>query len=913
MAIPLILYLVTAAAFADPVADAQHDYSVVRISAPPQVVRAVETELERYGTNQAALIGRLDIYANATREHYTAALKEIHPVARGAIGAHCRESGDRVVTRTNCYGQAVELMADDLDQLQAGRRGGRSHTALLSEMTRVDHFAARIVRGACGAQPSESCFDENIGGLRGQILAARRRMRQASTSITKWSLLVHACNERFPGGGPGQDHPCLRARNWTGMMMPRAAGIPYEPSGRLPGSIDPLFDANTRIVGGNDIQCPDFIPREFCGPGGRYDPHRYVARREQTGTRHGRGGEVPVYGTVYRYDPSADVDLGNVSIGRYAEGVFDSVKPEFENDVGQFLSELYMESYLQLALVTGPTGDFAAKRDRLREAAACLGDGGRAAVDRLAAALPPAGDPGLAAARAEYRENMARAAQAMKVVRDRWAAVRDELGMDDVIARPLLTDAEFSRMPPVAASLARGVTGLPILRHFTREVPFMVGATESAARRPCDFFRLRADPTIELERGEVRQRRDYCMNLYGEYVALTHEMDQLHNRYRLLGEEVGGRTGYERVAAAAPIDPRVQGYNLDLNRRSPRELLRDDGEGFRLSMHRLTNPPSPPAPATLAAVDQLVRDARDRQLDSFLQQIGNICRDKPKTARQAVENQRFMELYFDCDRTRFSLVSALMEGHGRYQAPPAAEGDTCRDRRNSAWVACRLFRDVRESRDLRQVGAQAFQMAMDGLFFVAPGIGGLRLSAGSIAAGAVVGGGMGYVLAPSTEELREAEQARAARSRAGYGTYSELQEANRELRRLAEHDPEIEAMLDGAVMGGVFGAMAGGRGRPARLTLQEGEAAEAALARLYTRLERDGKFSGPRGARAQASLQRLFRKAIERRDPMLLRKIAARFPSEMADAVEIIRILERRGLTPRQIRDHFERLARDCG
>jgi hypothetical protein len=699
------------------------------------------------------------------------------------------------------------------------------------------------------------------------------------------------------GRGRGRSLRQAKPADEACVTFPRlsAGEIPYEPSAPRPPPRDAspsprpvprphekLFDAYEGVFPDTIADCPEFIPRRFCGDG-RFDPTHYRPRWEKVGTRTvvSRGGEpqdVDVYGTVYRYYEHPDVPIGEIPPGELMEGVYGAVRGELEGEVASFLADLFMERYLQQAALwlDGPAR--ARARDELVGRAACL-PGAAERAHELASGLPD--DATLAPARARYRDLLALAAQCMGPVRDRLASLRHEMALDVEISRPVLKASEIETLPAGARHLVQGLTGLPIARHFLREAHLMTGSRE-AATRPCDFLQLRANPSIEVRRqaeAEVNSwtapRHAYCVNVYAEQAAISRELDTLASAFPLLAGRDGGTWRYDRIVkAAGGADARVRGYSLDFNRARASELFNDDGP--RSCMTRLRDPmtglPSPPPAAAAAEAGRLIAAGAGEQLASISGRIADLC-DPEKRAlivREAVRSPELMGQFFNCSRRRFATLGTLAWPERRDAGRAALDGPACRERINTAWVACRLHREVEHDERRDELLSQLLATGMDTLFFMAPGVGaGFAPSAGRVALGMAFGGAIGYALAPSGDERRLRAEWDVASFRAGYAPLAKYERA---LEALQAHDPKVEALLTGGVMGGIFGALASpGGARRAALEALETPAnaalAEASLIQLYHAMKAEGRFTGRTGAIAEQQLVGLFDDTLRSRFP----------------------------------------------
>ncbi|MCC7440115.1 MAG: hypothetical protein IT285_00690, partial [Bdellovibrionales bacterium] len=682
-----------------------------------------------------------------------------------------------------------------------------------------------------------------------------------------------------------------------------------DPSQNARSSMNSLFDAYDGFFDGAAMNCPDYLPREFCGGGGRYDATRYRPVQEmetRTVTRRSHGDYVDVEQRVpvtrFRYQESPDLDLGSMSAGEFMEGVYGAVEPTLRRDLLDFAAEVYLENYLQQARLAGPESAFQRRVTELRAAAAgasCLTDGG-AKVDALVAVLPPI--PADSAVRDRYRDQAALAAHCVGAIRDRWESLRAELGLDLELSRPVLKQEEIERLPGGVRHLVNGLTGLPMLRHFLREAQWATNWGEYGGR-DCSFLQERMNPSIEVERpganaaadGEVERwtasRANYCMNVYSEFTILSHEMERLFSAYPGLGERLpvrGGSSGatglgYAQVTqAAGGIDPRVRNYSLDFNRARPGELLDPATDGLRDCMSRFRVDPVDPSAglvgpnaASRETVDHVVASttAVDERLASFRAELARMCENSEEYAAHIVKSPQFMGQYFNCARTRFNtLASALQIAEDA--RPRAVTLEQCRDRGNSSWAACRLFREVRNVEIRDEMLGQMLQMGMDLAFIVAPGIGGWSGSLGRIGAGIVIGGGLGYALAPNPGDLAADASTGVAEFRAGYATSATYEQSFRSLRALAERDPRVESALTGMVMGGVFAAVSGpsgGRGLGARATRSARDAAEAErlLIRVWREFDAEGLLStgSAESTALRARLLATFEETLRRRYP----------------------------------------------
>jgi hypothetical protein len=296
-------------------------------------------------------------------------------------------------------------------------------------------------------------------------------------------------------------------------------------------------------------------------------------------------------------------------------------------------------------------------------------------------------------------------------------------------------------------------------------------------------------------------------------------------------------------------------------------------------------------------------------------------------------NRALRVQYFNCDRPLYAQLSGLL---GETPAP-AADARACAERRGSAWVVCQTYKDVDHSQKRARFARELvfehlLPTAMDALFFLAPGIEGVPQTLGQAARGAVqgalVGGAIGWALAPDSGRTTEELQSRVALARSDLlpDSADEFARASQSLETLRKHDPYWDSVVAGALAGGGTGLF-GGAEAGARAEESSAESADARAVESWRKLkdpryldslakgiadpaEREGVRAAADSARE--SLGRLVDHRFALDDPVLRKTVVERFPAEEAEALALIREWRRRGRSSGWIEAELERLAASC-
>jgi hypothetical protein len=783
--------------------------------------------------------------------------------------------------------------------------------------------AQRAMRAFRGADYAFSAYALACQFAKGHIVARgegrNRRLRAQGTPDADCSRQP----ERTPVSEiPYQPSPptSSEAANRQSLGSGSAADVARQGSssssqaGGGPSRTDILFDAYDGSGLGTSVNCPSFIPREYCGGGGRYDPLHYRPHQEVVSHVHARGESFPVYGTVYRYEQQPTTPLTE-SIGRHMEGYLPAVKPMLKADIKDFMVEVFMERYLQMATINGTSASMPDRIAQLAQLSSCHA-GGAAKARAIAAQVP--NPPELDQARAQYKNRMALAAQCLQAAGERWQRLGFDLGILRAdgsrmeISRTILKNEEIEQLPVGVRHIVNGLTGFPVVRQLLREAPFMTGEFVEQAGRDCSFLQERMNPTIPVERrnaatGEVERwtapRMNYCMNVYSEYAILAQEMNSLYNTFPMLGTRMpDGSHGFQRIVrGGGGVNPRIRGYNLDFNRGAGRELMDPGTDGLNYCMARLRQNPSDAngpmiqAPAgAMTAADEVVNQRLNASLEEIGSQIRKLC-DPEKAdefVKEAIRSPDYMSQYFRCDRPRFPTLATMLHTPPEQTPRASLSGDACTDRINSSIAACRLFREYEHEDRNEEVMMGLAQVGFDLLAVAVPGVGGFAPSAGRFVVGAALGGGIGfgmsYLMGPTASEQRDTAQFQSASYLAGFAPVERYERATERLAALAERNPHVEALLTGTVMGGVMsqfmpgaggaaraggrgGAGSGARGAAEALLGNSGSAArtEAELLSLYYRLKSGGHLAGAEGQALERELIALFDETLRRRYPAI--------------------------------------------
>jgi hypothetical protein len=864
-------------------------------------------------------------------EGFRQVIREIPPAMRERVGTLCGMHQD-FSTQAACAKDLLRLEDDQMYRAAVQTRADITDIELAIEAWGVAEQSYSMLSLACD-RALGNVRPETRGGTprlvrhspadpacnRHPMLPAADSIPYRPTSASARAALAESRGESSGGRGStssSRPRPSTRPRtspSTSPSATPSSAPSASPSAGPSGAPANLLFDATLREgIPALEIQCPPHLPRVFCG-GGRFDPSRYSRQVEITGSHLSRTHDF-LEGTreTFRFEESpqaAGHPLTSDEAGtEWVQSIYGVTSPLFEQEIRDFLLGLFAERAIQASALAGRSSSEAQRelQGRLVEAASCSSRAQtqtRGLFEELARATP---SPSPVAPGVERYRNMATlGASCLSAVKSRWAALQRELGVDVEIGRPLLSEEELAELPPGIRHLTRGLTGLPVLRHFLREMPTMSGFTDQQ-ERPCSFLQDRFNPSITVERRDAAtreveswtmSRRAYCMNVYAEYTLLAQEAQQLANAFpTLMTPDASGAPTYQRIAAAAPRGslPEIEAYDLDTNRRTSRETIDPATGGPAFCMTRLRGANGELREAPRPARVQFNRQeeqATNSMIESLLSSSRNLCdADKLHEAVTAtLRSPELMQAYFDCNRRHFGSYLATLGVPSR-EWPGALGSEACRDRTNSAWIACRLYRD-REAETIRsEIRAGILTSAMDALFFVAPGLGGVSSSAGRVAASMAFGGAMGGaiagVLTPGGDAQAALPEFQAATFLSGYAPLSTYEAAIARLQRIRTRDPRVEAVLDGFFTGAAFGALgsgagegataglSGGRGTAPRLlaetALSDAQRAahlEARLLQTYRSLRAEGALVGAEGAALSDDLLRVFDTTLRRRFP----------------------------------------------
>lgn len=709
--------------------------------------------------------------------------------------------------------------------------------------------------------------------------AALRELSSLTGATLRRGVWAYACvkaadmvNSTSDGGmtlrerGPSEPGGrCLAAPPFTPSRLisftPSAGGPPSAGGEALPEAA--LYEPHHWMVPESNVAptpCDGIIPRAYCGSGTAVDPFA-VASESNLPMNEG------LLDDIYQMQRAAHLE-----------------------DWGEFLASRALERSLELAYLGFPPG--AARTERLKkisDAAGACQRPGKQYPQTLQASL----DRSVSTSQEAWLEGLGGAARCMSVNVDRWQALRSELGFDIRMTSTVISPAEMEKLPIGVRHLAKGVTGLPFLRQFLLEMPLPTGFNEAATRN-CGFLQEQVAGEVEVSGvvGAHIPRRAYCRAAYSEFLLLTHEMNDLYSRYPILAERDPAAAPLYQAITAAQGGPGTARVASPGDRKSCAEAMRSSGG----------NPLGPDIESQVAG---LASPAVDAQVDVLLNQVKASCDPEELEALVALAIKRpgLNEQFFSCSRPRMtSLATHVMpdaeKGAGAWFEVALAPAE-CARRKDSSWLACRYLDEVRRKEGLREGASLGLQMAMDMLTFVTP-IGGLTegISLRAVATGATVGGGIGYVVAPSAADAALPYQFDAAEFISGAGSFQDYESAVSSLDALAARDPKWEAAITGALMGGGFAALGGKTGvvekgyrgfdrfqagRRAAELIESNPALwsvemDLELISVYRALDEAGAYADDLGASVKKKLEDLFEKRLAQKYPSVPKAEWKRFP-----------------------------------
>lgn len=303
-------------------------------------------------------------------------------------------------------------------------------------------------------------------------------------------------------------------------------------------------------------------------------------------------------------------------------------------------------------------------------------------------------------------------------------------------------------------------------------MPLDTGIVESS-QRDCGYLQIRVNPSIEVSQRDATElkvaswtasRKDYCMNAYAEFLQLTHELNDIYRTYPVLGETWDDSPAFNYISKKASIPKELKSYDQDLNRRRPDELTRS-------CMQRVQNPSgAPQVLAGLQALDKVTTQKKVSMLESIKSLLQNLCENPKEQIHAAIKNPAFMRSYYACDKPLFSTLRVFSD------LPAASSQSTdCARRMDSSRFLCMYHNELQTQAENKELSAQMMQLGMDMLFIAAPGIGFTRPSLPAILTGVGIGGGLGYVLAPTQDEVDEQVSIQITTPQLGLGTLDQRQ------------------------------------------------------------------------------------------------------------------------------------------
>ncbi len=549
--------------------------------------------------------------------------------------------------------------------------------------------------------------------------------------------------------------------------------------------VDPLalyFDSYQKQLSSYPVKCPDYIPRVFC-EGSKYDPVQIAVR-----------------------DPAEPQT-------EWIERVEKTLEPAFESDVARFVADVFADKYVQAVLLSEGAASHT-RLEALKLKLRCIDPQSTilARIEGNVAQLNPAQ---IQLAGKALPGKMVQAGECLKSGVEQLKTLQNELGLDIEMTTPILRDRDLRSLPVGIRHLVNGVTGLPVLRHFLRETPFVVGATE-ASKRECGYVRTQVDQLKTLPDGTRVSRAQYCENRYREFAALSFEMNALYTAYPLLAEKnPDGRKILETLS-----------YPLNAPKKTPAGVGLDDQ-----CMDRTAEPSVDNLNKVQGAISAHTRE----QLGSILNAIESLCDPKSRKLLmgEVLQSSEFMNAYFSCETSHLSMVQLManMDSDNRVSGLSASE---CANRRGSAWLACRQLRDqVADQKNTRNKG-HLLQLAMDSLFFLSPGVSGKLPGIGGITRSMILGGTLGYALTPSGDEEKKRAEFRAAAFRSGLQDEQQFSQA---LDALKEEDKELDGLITGLAMGLVTGVL-----QETSPIIESSAAAENLIIESYRKAKVEGKF-----------------------------------------------------------------------
>lgn len=221
-------------------------------------------------------------------------------------------------------------------------------------------------------------------------------------------------------------------------------------------------------------------------------------------------------------------------------------------------------------------------------------------------------------------------------------------------------------------------------------------------------------------------------------------------------------------------------------------------------------------------VKRIVSESIDNELLETRTKLSELADDLEETTERAILDPGFMNLYFDCSRSRYRELSELL-GKTEEQRISAVTDEQCNLRNGSAWVACRYFRDYVDDAQVQGVFVAYSFVAINALLMNSLSVGafgvshlahmtalqiGTRMLMGGMVAGSI-GVGLTYATDANSSDIESRSDTDIALFRSGTGNIDAYHNAIEQLTELADSwfSPEVESGIHGFIFGAVLGLL----------------------------------------------------------------------------------------------------------
>ncbi|HXH75328.1 MAG TPA: hypothetical protein VNJ08_10210 [Bacteriovoracaceae bacterium] len=729
-------------------------------------------------------------------------------------GITCIQGKLRQVASEKGLGVLTELRRKIYDE---GKRAANFNLKLFPPQ-----FAANV-KANCGQPALTDSYDVCVSDQADSELllykTLTKNLENSKNVISNRATALAACSAKFTSktcAAVWGQHFKTGFESAHAVSGPPGKAQAGDPNGSENGKSTSGTSEGTVEANKSGFKCPPYIPQANCNSG--------TSHNIWDAAKHWRKGDDGKLYFSAEALPLEGQELNKV-VHEVGESIYMLNKVELEKEIVNRVTDDAIAKYFETVHldghVTGATGtseDFALIAQQLKgrlPATGCSKVADR--IDAMSKRIPQSDNSAfLAIKKKEDRDNVL-AARCLSATQARLNHLERKLGFVDKNGNAIIMNRSVIRQEDIdqltyKAALKGREAAQKIESHTGRQAAEF--ATETAALTGQALVNLLTDlPGVRQLLKEAQTIVDgeglascrglgaitdkQCREDLREFQEHFGRANSFYNKHPALSASVtvGGKQipAFDAIAAKNP---------------KPSESISSACEPA-MGIRQPTKDEEPSAEELEASADVRSKNgaqsvAKIKNIENLLGKLCNPAR-REEVAQLALGNPAFARSFFGCEQPSFGRLGTGVRGK--------LDEASCRDRMDYGPIACYYLNHIKNDNEVKELGGALLAIGGDLLTVATGGAGAPAFAGKAIIGGAVVGGGIGGLTGASDDETVARISLGAMFCDSDYAT--SIKDCKKIFEEKGQYEkefysPKFKAAFQGAVQGGVFGALVPG-------------------------------------------------------------------------------------------------------